>query len=245
MDYAQLLSKYITESGLSLSDIAKAVTEKKGVKIDKSYISKIKNKHVNPPSDEITLALAEITGGDPKRLIMASYIEKAPEEIKNLLKNAEDVNDLLYDLFVIDHAILRTEESSEYAKYPNFDVDVEVEIASSPIYYFDKLTLENKLLILNEMFDYAKNKGIKIEDLLKKYGIRTNNLYKGDGATVIPYYKKTPDPLENEKEFVSKIELSDEELVKQFKLSVDGRELSEKEFRRIIAQVRMERQLDQ
>jgi hypothetical protein len=59
------------------------------------------------------------------------------------------------------------------------------------------------------------------------------------------FKKKNPNSLINEKEFVSKIELSDDELVKQFKLSVDGQELSEKEFRRIIAQVRMERKLDQ
>jgi transcriptional regulator with XRE-family HTH domain len=44
-----------------------------------------------------------------------------------------------------------------------------------------------------------------------------------------------------EKEFVDKIDLSDEELAKQFKITVDGRPLSEQEMKKIIAFVRMER----
>ncbi|UED70727.1 helix-turn-helix domain-containing protein [Brevibacillus sp. HD3.3A] len=56
--------------------------------------------------------------------------------------------------------------------------------------------------------------------------------------------KETPASYAHEKEFLSKIELSDEELVKQFKLSVDGRELSEKELRKLVAFLRMERSLD-
>jgi transcriptional regulator with XRE-family HTH domain len=56
--------------------------------------------------------------------------------------------------------------------------------------------------------------------------------------------KETPVSYENEKEFLSKIDLSDEELVAQFKLSVDGRELSQKELKKLVAFLRMERSLD-
>jgi transcriptional regulator with XRE-family HTH domain len=47
-----------------------------------------------------------------------------------------------------------------------------------------------------------------------------------------------------EKEFVEKIELSDEELLSQFKLTLDGRELSEAEAKKLIAYLRVDRQLD-
>lgn len=44
------------------------------------------------------------------------------------------------------------------------------------------------------------------------------------------------------KELLNKIELSDEELIKQFGITVDGVELSEKEVRKILAIVRIDRQ---
>lgn len=57
--------------------------------------------------------------------------------------------------------------------------------------------------------------------------------------------KETPVSYENEKEFLSKIELSDEELKQQFKLTVDGRELTEKELKKLLAFLRMERSLEE
>ncbi|MED1792853.1 helix-turn-helix transcriptional regulator [Brevibacillus nitrificans] len=57
--------------------------------------------------------------------------------------------------------------------------------------------------------------------------------------------KETPVSYENEKEFLSKIDLSDEELLAQFKLSVDGRELTEKELKKLLAFLRMERSLEE
>lgn len=46
----------------------------------------------------------------------------------------------------------------------------------------------------------------------------------------------------NEKEFIRKINLSDESLLKEFKIELDGRELSEQEQKNIIAFVRALRQ---
>lgn len=56
--------------------------------------------------------------------------------------------------------------------------------------------------------------------------------------------KTNSDPFANEKEFLSKIDLSDEELLGQFKLAVDGRDLSPKEIKKLLAFLRMERSLD-
>lgn len=60
--------------------------DEKGVRIDRSYISMLRNNRTkNPASDEINRALAEITGGDPDKLVYAAYIEKAPKELKEKL----------------------------------------------------------------------------------------------------------------------------------------------------------------
>ncbi|RAP29087.1 hypothetical protein C2W64_04034 [Brevibacillus laterosporus] len=53
--------------------------------------------------------------------------------------------------------------------------------------------------------------------------------------------KENPDSYKNEKEFLKNIDLSDEELRKQFKVVVDGRELTEKEWKKLIAFLRVER----
>ncbi|MGG1443531.1 helix-turn-helix transcriptional regulator [Brevibacillus laterosporus] len=56
--------------------------------------------------------------------------------------------------------------------------------------------------------------------------------------------KENPDPYKNEKEFLKNIDLSDEELRKNFKVVMDGRELTDKEWKKLIAFLRLERDLD-
>ncbi|MFM1655535.1 helix-turn-helix domain-containing protein [Brevibacillus sp. B_LB10_24] len=58
------------------------------------------------------------------------------------------------------------------------------------------------------------------------------------------FIKENPDPFTNEKEFLSEIDLSDEELMQRYKVMVDGRELTEKEWKKLLAFLRMERDLD-
>lgn len=88
MEYSQLLSSYIEKSKLSLGEIAIKL-QAKGIKIDRSYISKLKTGSRPGASEEVTRALAEVTGGDPEALIRAAYIEKAPAEMKDSLREAE------------------------------------------------------------------------------------------------------------------------------------------------------------
>nr|WP_278429823.1 helix-turn-helix transcriptional regulator [Brevibacillus laterosporus] len=56
--------------------------------------------------------------------------------------------------------------------------------------------------------------------------------------------KENPDPYKNEKEFLANIDLSNEDLRKKFKVVVDGQELTEKEWKKLIAFLRLERDLD-
>lgn len=98
MDYGQLVDKYIKDSGLSLGEIAKRMQDEKGIKIDRSYISKLRNNPKYPASEEINRALAEITGGDPEELILAGYYEKAPIEVKTSLDQAKSLKIFLADM---------------------------------------------------------------------------------------------------------------------------------------------------
>ncbi|MGG1637191.1 helix-turn-helix domain-containing protein [Paenibacillus sp. NRS-1760] len=88
MNYKDLLKKYIDDSGLSLREIEEKMRSK-GLSTNKAYISKLQNGIHPPAGEEITRALAEVTGGDAEDLILAGYIDKAPEEIKNTLLEAQ------------------------------------------------------------------------------------------------------------------------------------------------------------
>ncbi|MFS1513601.1 hypothetical protein VQL36_14335 [Chengkuizengella sp. SCS-71B] len=86
MNYSELFNKYIKKSGLSWAEITRRLHDEKNIKIDRSYISMLKNgKTKYPASDEINRAIAEITRCDPNKLVMAGYHERAPIEVKEVL----------------------------------------------------------------------------------------------------------------------------------------------------------------
>lgn len=87
MGYAELLTEYINKAGISLRQIAKMCNEK-GFSIDHSYISKLKNGKMPPPSEELSRVLAEVLNGDPDALVIEGYKEKAPNEIKRIFLTA-------------------------------------------------------------------------------------------------------------------------------------------------------------
>ncbi|MDN4069233.1 hypothetical protein QYF50_15380 [Paenibacillus vini] len=130
MEYGQLVDKYIKDSGLSLGDIAKRMQDEKGIKIDRSYISKLRNDPKYPASDEINRALAEITGGDPERLVLAAFYQKAPKEAKPSLKFTEHYRQfkkfLLESEFLVDHfKELNIENVSEETKEEAVDAFID------------------------------------------------------------------------------------------------------------------------
>lgn len=75
--YASLLKEYISTSGLSLSEIEEKMRER-GFNKNKAYLSHLQNGKKKPPSNDISIALAEITGGNPIRLITTALIEEIP-----------------------------------------------------------------------------------------------------------------------------------------------------------------------
>ena len=91
MSYAKLLSQYINNSNLSLRKIAELCNEK-GFSIDHSYISKLKNAKMPPPSEELSRVLAEVLSAESDELVIEGYKEKAPDEIRNLLNTSTGID---------------------------------------------------------------------------------------------------------------------------------------------------------
>jgi SOS-response transcriptional repressor LexA len=80
-DYSHLVDTYIKNSGLSLSEIAQRMKDEKGVKVDRTYISKLRKNPKYAASDDINRALAEVTGGDPNKLVWAGMVYGTPDPI--------------------------------------------------------------------------------------------------------------------------------------------------------------------
>ena len=87
MSYSEMLSKMIEESGLTLKVIAEKCNEF-GVKIDQSYISKLKTGKLPPASDEVNEAIAKVCDSTMiEELLYEAYLEKAPDHIRAFIKN--------------------------------------------------------------------------------------------------------------------------------------------------------------
>ncbi|MBH0329956.1 hypothetical protein ABH14_09080 [Brevibacillus brevis] len=87
MGYSEMLSKMIEESGLTLKVIAEKCNEF-GVKIDQSYISKLKTGKLPPASDEVNEAIAKVCDSSMiEELLYEAYLEKAPDYISTFIKN--------------------------------------------------------------------------------------------------------------------------------------------------------------
>lgn len=80
VSYTEILQKSINASDLSLSQIARRL-EKKGVSIDKSYLSKLQNGKIAPAGERINDAIAEVLGIDKLELKVAAYREKIPQDV--------------------------------------------------------------------------------------------------------------------------------------------------------------------
>ncbi|MEV2910548.1 helix-turn-helix transcriptional regulator [Paenibacillus larvae] len=87
MEYTEMLKLHISKSGMSANKIVEKLKQK-GIHIDRSYVSKLKNGRVDyPASDEINIALAEILGIDPVKFRLAALKEKIPPDLYELIQN--------------------------------------------------------------------------------------------------------------------------------------------------------------
>jgi repressor LexA len=86
MTYADIFKRHIQKSGLSLSQVCSLLHEK-GLKTEKSYLSKLQNGKLPPGGDRLNNALAEVLEIDPIELKAAAYREKIPKEVLDHLNN--------------------------------------------------------------------------------------------------------------------------------------------------------------
>lgn len=90
-NYSSLLSDLIDKSGLSLTEVC-ARAEKHGQKITTSYLSKLKNGKMPPPSFKMSIALALSLDIDPE-LLLSAGVKDNSEQNQNELKKS------LYELY--------------------------------------------------------------------------------------------------------------------------------------------------
>lgn len=91
MKYTDMIERGLEDKSLNLRKTADLITEKSGLKVDHSYLSKLKNGSKPPASDKLNDALAEILGLDPIELKAAGYREKIPADVLKQLQTSEKV----------------------------------------------------------------------------------------------------------------------------------------------------------
>lgn len=84
MPYHKVLRDVIFNSGYTSKYIVEECN-KLGVKIDKSYMSKLVNNKLPAPSEEVSRAISKVCNVDERKLVLEGYIDKAPEEIREFL----------------------------------------------------------------------------------------------------------------------------------------------------------------
>lgn len=82
MPYYKLLNNIIADSNYTAQEIINGCN-KEGVKIDKAYMSKLRNNKVPAPSEEISRAISKVCNIDERMLVLEGYIDKAPKEVKD------------------------------------------------------------------------------------------------------------------------------------------------------------------
>lgn len=169
--YSELLKTYITNSDLSLREISRRC-DSRGTPVSQAYISKLLKEDVPPASEDINRALAEVTGGDPEQLIMAGYIEKAPEEVQKLLEEIEDINDFLQKTYDFYMSFIDEEFVIKELRRLNADKEIEkIALETKREEIFQQLTLEEKLEIINILKTDAESRRMNLEELIGQYDI--------------------------------------------------------------------------
>lgn len=182
MNYSMLVDKYIKESGLTLSAIADKMLNEKGIKIDRSYISKLRKNAKYPATDEINRALAEITGGNPEQLIRAAYIEKAPTEVRQSLKRAA-----LYENFIgyllkfkpikvelsgFEGTPEEIQEAKDYVNSPEFLASLtDAELKDILTDLLEDMSNKDKHLLNNFLFSVQKEQVNYIQEEQSNYSV--------------------------------------------------------------------------
>ena len=81
MPYHKLLNNIIASTNYTAQEIINKCAEK-GIKMNKAYMSKLRNNKVPPPSEDVSRVISKVCDVDERFLVLEGYIDKAPKEIK-------------------------------------------------------------------------------------------------------------------------------------------------------------------
>jgi transcriptional regulator with XRE-family HTH domain len=123
MDYAALLDRLLknaSERGISANNVCKRCTEQGISDVTPTYLSQIRNRKKEPPSDKVSKALAMALDVHEDLLIIQAYIDKSPQEFKQLISELRRISDLTTQEFFsrfpaigMDNVIAFHEEMSD------------------------------------------------------------------------------------------------------------------------------------
>ena len=85
MAYKEMLEKIMNEKKLTNTEVI-AKCREQGIEISETYFSRIKNNKKNPPSEEVSRAIANACNVDERLLVIEGYIDKSPKEIQEAFK---------------------------------------------------------------------------------------------------------------------------------------------------------------
>lgn len=141
-NYQQLLSDLIHKSGKTLIEISKELQDL-GFTTGRSYLGRLRNGKVPPASEELNIALAKVLNADPEQLLLASYLEKAPDTIKEIVHEYSAISNS------VDFAIKNTLNMYEsLEEIPEAALKYLYEINISPVDITDLIQKMQKQLTL-------------------------------------------------------------------------------------------------
>lgn len=81
MRFGEIIKRRRKEKGLTLERMAAKAGTHKG------YICGMESGNTNPPSPKMTARIARVLDLDPALLMLQGYVDKAPKEIRDLVRS--------------------------------------------------------------------------------------------------------------------------------------------------------------
>lgn len=122
-NYSSLLSDLIDKSGLSLMELSLRA-EKHGQKITSSYLSKLKNGKMPPPSFKISIALALSLEVDPELLLAAGMQDNTETHQEELKKELVELYPDMDDKDIVKKAETITQTPGNIIEYTKEEHDL-------------------------------------------------------------------------------------------------------------------------
>lgn len=109
MPYYKLLKKLIKKNGYTqkqVIDKCKELGLTKG--LDKTYLCKLINNKLPPPSEEVSRTLAKVFNVDERLLVIEGYLDKAPKEIQEAF-NALKLSTTLSSMIMFENKLTKAQ----------------------------------------------------------------------------------------------------------------------------------------